>query len=126
MGNPAIKRTGVDFSIKLLVTPRGRRHTPRRVSNVGLARSHVHDRGASMVRVVSSPFDNHLDVEKNPSLLWLPKFHLNGASLLASIGPFDVEAWERRKVLGVQRGQDEMVRECCDADEAIQHAHPMT
>jgi Carbohydrate-selective porin, OprB family len=57
---------------------------------------------------------------------WLPKFHLNGASLLTSIGPFDVQAWERRKVLGVQRGQDEMVRECCGADEAIQHAHPVT
>ena len=58
--------------------------------------------------------------------LWLPKFHRNGASLLASIGPFDVEAWERRKVLGVQRGKDEMVCECCGADEAVQHAHLVT
>ena len=37
-----------------------------------------------------------------------------------------MEAWERRKVLGVQRGQDEMVCDGCGADEAIQYAHPMT
>jgi hypothetical protein len=46
---------------------------------------------------------------------------LRGTSILASIGLFDMEARERRKVLGVQRGKHEMVRECCGADEAIQH-----
>jgi hypothetical protein len=56
----------------------------------------------------------------------LPKIHLNSANALASIGPFDVEARERCRVLGVQRGKDEMVCECCGADEAIQHADPMT
>jgi hypothetical protein len=58
--------------------------------------------------------------------LCLPKIHLNGASALASIGPFDVEARERRKVLGVERGKHEMVRECCGVDEAMQRAHPVT
>jgi hypothetical protein len=46
--------------------------------------------------------------------------------VLASIRPFNVEARERRKVLGVQCGKDEMVRECCGTDEAIQRAHTVT
>ena len=29
-------------------------------------------------------------------------------------------------MLGVQRGKDEMLCDGCGADEAIQHAHPMT
>ena len=45
---------------------------------------------------------------------------------LASIRPFDVKARERHKVLDVQRGKDEMMCDCCGADEAIQYAHPMT
>jgi hypothetical protein len=56
----------------------------------------------------------------------LPKIHLHDMGVLASIGPFDAKARERRKVLGVQRGKDEMVCDGCGADEAIQHADPMT
>jgi hypothetical protein len=58
--------------------------------------------------------------------LCLPKIHRNGASALASRGPFAVEARERCKGLGVQRGKDELVRECGGADEAIPHPHPVT
>jgi TIR domain len=65
-------------------------------------------------------------VHRGGESLCLPKIHLNGANVPASIGPFNLEAWERRKVLGIQRGEDEMMRECCGADKAIRHAHTVT
>ena len=40
--------------------------------------------------------------------LCFPKIHIHDRGPLISIGPFDAKARERRKVLGVQRGQDEM------------------
>ncbi len=58
--------------------------------------------------------------------LCFPKIHIRDMGALASIGPFDAKARERRKVLGVQRGQGEMVCDSRGADEAIQYAHPMT
>ena len=58
--------------------------------------------------------------------LCFPKIHIYDRHTLTSIGPFDVETWERCKVLGVQRGQDEMVCICGSADEAVQHADPVT
>jgi hypothetical protein len=39
--------------------------------------------------------------------LSFPKIHLHDRGALASIGPFDAKARERREVLGVQRGKDE-------------------
>jgi hypothetical protein len=58
--------------------------------------------------------------------LCFPKIHIYDRGALASRGPFDAKARERREVLGVQRGKDEMVCDGCSADEAIQYAHPMT
>ena len=51
--------------------------------------------------------------------VFFPKIHIHDRGTLASIRPFDVETWERREVLGVQRGKDEMVCDGCGADEAI-------
>jgi hypothetical protein len=51
--------------------------------------------------------------------LCFPKIHIRDMGALDSIGPFDAKARERRKVLGVQRGKDEMVCDGCGADEAI-------
>jgi hypothetical protein len=58
--------------------------------------------------------------------VFFPKIHIHDRGALASIGPFDAKARERREVLGVQRGKDEVVCDGCGADEAIQYAHPMT
>jgi hypothetical protein len=48
--------------------------------------------------------------------LCFPKIHIHDMGALDSIGPFDAKARERCKVLGVQRGKDEMVCDGCGAD----------
>jgi hypothetical protein len=53
----------------------------------------------------------------------LPKIPINGTSALASIGPFEVKAGERRKLFSVERGKNEMMRDRCGVDEAVRYSH---
>jgi hypothetical protein len=75
----------------------------------------VLDRAAQFIGVCSSV----KTCEIGENLLCFPKIHICDMGAPASIGPLDAKARERRKVLGIQRGKDEMLCDSRGPDVAI-------